>query len=135
MCDRCERSPTVTEKRIIERLLSQRLPTEAFRRSLDTCTVQVIDEFGSLRIVRLSVAMPTDSRPPELEASDADGVEVYALLHSDPVDGPRELEIVKADGSPLRLSLDSLSWVSPTEGWPPGWVLPPRQKGESDLPG
>lgn len=122
MPDYTNRAPTAVEKGLLRRLLSQRLPTEAYGENLDSCRVRTIDDCGSLAICGFDVALPAHSRRPEVESSDEDGVAVYGLLHVDQEGRPVELELVKADGSRLVRPLDTLEWISPEQGWPPGWV-------------
>lgn len=92
------------ERKILERILSQ-LPCggDALRGQLNSAEVTTIDEDGSMRFL-LHAGDPasgiSDRVPATAIYDDKDGVPIYLLLHI--VEGKLwELEIYKADGSPI----------------------------------
>jgi hypothetical protein len=95
------------ERQIIERLLQDPFPgRDELRAQIFKSRVEPIDEYGdeygSLKFevedgpkAKVTQRVPVDAR-----ANDSDGVPIEFLLHV--VDGlVRELEIYKADGSPI----------------------------------
>jgi|ERR1043165_46398 hypothetical protein len=104
---RPEESPrplTDLERSYIARLLSAQFPgREEVEEQLKSALARRIDYEGSVEIIPTSRIRAVVSKriPVEGEASDVDGVPIYFLLHV--VDATvRELEIYKADGSPIR---------------------------------
>lgn len=101
------RQPTFLEKEILNKLLTKAFPGKTeIQEQVNLSQVRKIEEYndnyGSLELKTRSLKRANvDSRVPvQGLAHDADGVPVEILLHV--VDGLiNELEIVKADGSPL----------------------------------
>jgi hypothetical protein len=95
---------TEREQQLLAHLLSTEFPgREEIQNQLLNAQVRTIDENGSLEIRGTGTqSAPVVNRVPvEAEGKDTDGVPVYALLHV--VDGNvAELELYKADGSPIR---------------------------------
>jgi len=95
---------THAERGYIERLLTVGFPgREQIVEQLQTVLARRIDTEGSIELVpQSSVRADVIKRVPvEGEAADVDGVPIYLLLHV--VDSQvRELEIYKADGSPIK---------------------------------
>lgn len=115
------RKPTDFEKALFSRFTEVTFPgSDVIKRQLEQCQVGVIDEGGSLRIhtpVQEKAAV-LYRVPVEANAKDIDGAPIGFILHV--VDGiVHELEIVKADGSPIRSmpSIDALDLtVYPIKG-------------------
>jgi hypothetical protein len=98
------------ERAIITRLLSLDFPgRDGLAEQLRSASVRPVDEYGSLAIETSGRPASVHKRiPVEAEGRDEDGVAVYLLLHV--VDGlASELEIYKADGSPLLRKVDASS--------------------------
>src|SRR5438094_5363254 len=102
-----EESPrplTKLERGYVDRLLSAQFPgREEVEEQLRSALARRIDDEGSVEIISASrLHAPVTKRiPVEGEARDVDGVPIHFLLHV--VDSTvRELEIYKADGSPIR---------------------------------
>jgi hypothetical protein len=102
------REPTTVERQIVELLLNQSFPgRDDLSAQLESAQVREIEEYednyGSLEFsVSCSRHAPISNGPVAIAmTADDDGVPVEVLLH---VRGGElsELEIVKADGSPLR---------------------------------
>ena len=98
------RELTDLERRYLERLLTADFPgRETVAKQLQSVRARRIDDEGSVELVTESnePASVTKRVPVEGESSDSDGVPIYFLLHV--VDSQvRELEIYKADGSPIQ---------------------------------
>jgi hypothetical protein len=98
------RELTDLERRYLERLLTVDFPGRGnVAKQLQSVLARRIDEEGSVELVTQcnEPATVTKRIPVEGESSDSDGVPIYFLLHV--VDSQvRELEIYKADGSPIR---------------------------------
>jgi hypothetical protein len=98
------RELTDTERGYLERLLTVDFPgREQVTKQLESVLARRIDEEGSVELVPQigEPANVTKRVPVEGESSDADGVPIYFLLHV--VESQvRELEIYKADGSPIQ---------------------------------
>lgn len=98
------RELTDLERGYLERLLTVDFPgREQVAKQLESVVARRIDEEGSVELVTQSSesANVTKRVPVEGESSDADGVPIYFLLHV--VESQvRELEIYKADGSPIK---------------------------------
>jgi hypothetical protein len=107
------RPPNDFERALFEKLLSKEFPGRGeLREQLQNVEVVEIDSYGSIRL-RPSVLAhraPVDTRVPvEGSGSDTDGVPIHLLVHV--VDGLAvELEIYKADGSPI-LSMPPLDAI------------------------
>lgn len=95
---------TPLERGYIERLLTADFPGhEQIAQQLASVLVRRLDDEGSLQLVpQNDVRARVQKRVPvEGESSDNDGVPIYFLLHV--VDSRvSELEIYKADGSPIH---------------------------------
>lgn len=98
------RELTDLERRYLDRLISVDFPgRENVAKQLQSARARPIDEDGSVELVTESnePANVTKRVPVEGESLDSDGVPIYFLLHV--VDSQiRELEIYKADGSPIK---------------------------------
>lgn len=95
---------TPLERRYVDRLLTVDFPGRAqVAEQLTDTLARRIDDEGSVELVPQSdVRAPVLKRiPVEGESADSDGVPIYFLLHV--IDSQvRELEIYKADGSPIH---------------------------------
>jgi hypothetical protein len=96
------------ERKLLDRLLEIPFPGSGeVREQVGTAKVHQIDEYGSLAftVTQTVPAHTVQSVPVEAEYFDTDGIPVWVLLHvwSGVV---RELEICRADGSPLQSRAD-----------------------------
>jgi hypothetical protein len=95
------------ERQIIERLLQDPFPgRDELRAQIFKSRVEQIDEYGDeygslkFEVEDCPKAKVTQRVPVDARANDSDGVPIEFLLHV--VDGVvKELEIYKADGSPI----------------------------------
>src|SRR5437660_9416683 len=98
------RMPTPLEELLMQRLLQADFPgKETVAHQLAKCEVRTIDSYGRLELCPQigNPAAVIQRIPVEAEGSDEDGVPISVLLHV--VNGVgSELEIYKADGSPIR---------------------------------
>lgn len=99
------RPPTEAETAWLHRLLTAEFTgRDEIAKQLHELQVRVIDDDGSLELKPTKdapVATVKQSIPVEAEGRDEDGVPVYLLLFVE--NGYiKELEIYKADGSPIR---------------------------------
>lgn len=98
------------ERSVLDKMLSYPFSgKESIQQQLESAVVRTLetgDNYGSIefRIQKDAKDVNVDQRVPiELEAYDKDGVPIAALLHV--IDGKvDELEIYKADGSPILKS-------------------------------
>jgi hypothetical protein len=105
-----KRALSPSELNLLERLLAANRQHFAERVEAATLEAEVIDEFGSLKFGRRSTADVRQRKlPAEATMIDEDGVPVNALLFvcADELD---ELQIYKADGSPLRATPQPGQW-------------------------
>jgi uncharacterized protein DUF6984 len=97
---------------MLERLLSEAFPGRGeISQQVENCSVQTIDEEGSVRLMPRNriKANVLQSIPTEAEAEDQDGVTVHALLHVK--EGVAHLvEFYKDDGSPIIKLPDATTW-------------------------
>jgi hypothetical protein len=88
---------------LFQRLLTPDfLGRDAIASQLSSASVMTIDNYGSLEISSAGPKANVSRRiPTEAEGRDEDGVSMFVLLHV--IDGQAvELEIYKADGTPIR---------------------------------
>jgi hypothetical protein len=98
------REPTDFERRLLRRILNREPLAAAMRRQAETIRVRQIDEYGSLALAvpgRESTECAMAKIEPEGLAYDEDGAPISALVFADTEGFLKELQIFKADGSPI----------------------------------
>ena len=117
------RPPNLLERAVLDRLLDEPFPgRDEISEQLEGCSVQTIDEEGSVRLMprKHIKAEVLQSVPTEAEAEDLDGMTIHALLHVK--EGVANLlEFYKDDGSPIVQLPDPEKWrVMHLPAPPPG---------------